>query len=263
MSEDRPRIRIWTPVARVMLPFLLFAVVRPLLPLQWPPYEWSGSFLMWLEAVVHDTAFVLPFALFAAGVVLARQLGRSRRLVRAAATVGLLIGAVSYVLAAWVEPEITERSRAGNRPEAADTIGFRPRTPLGVVRNLRFVEANPPEEYSMRIEVPQLYPPNHLRWELHSPVAMAVFGLLNVLLGVLSAGLTVDLTRGRRRNACLAIGFVGCCAFTACAVLTVPSIALVRGRTMLPGIVAAWLPLALPLAEAMLLAYLVRRRRYG
>lgn len=263
MTDHRPGSRIWRAVAKVMLPFLLFVLVRPLLSLQWPPYEWSGSFVLWLAAATRDGALILPFALFAAGVVLARQLGRSRRLFRVAAIVGISIGAVSYVLAAWVGPVLTHRLLDGLGPEEVDSSGFRPRTPMGIARNLRFVEANPPEEYSLSITTPQLYPPNLLRWELHAPVAMSAFGLLNVLLGMLSAALTVDLTRGRRRNACLAIGLVGGVAFFACVVMAAPSLAFIGGRKMLPGIAAAWIPLVLPLAEALVLAHLVRRRRYG
>ena len=92
---------------------------------------------------------------------------------------------------------------------------------------------------------------------------MVVFGLINVLLGVLAAELTVDLTRGRRRNACLGIGLAGAIAFVACFFAAAPGPALARGGTMLPGIVAAWAPLAIPVAEALLLAHLVQRRRYG
>ena len=263
MTDHRPRIRIWRAVARAMSPFLLFVAVRPLLSQQWPPYQWSESFLVWLAAATWDAALILPFALFAAGVVLARLLGWSRQLLLAAATAGMLVGAVSYGLAAWVGPELTHRLPDGSGPKAEDAHGFRPRTPIGIARNLRFVESNPPEEHSLSITTPHLHPPNLLRWELHSPVAMSVFGIVNVLLGVLSAALTVDLTRGRRRNACLAIGLVGGLAFFACVVVTAPSLAFIGGRRMLHGTAAAWIPLALPLAEALLLAHLVRRRRYG
>ncbi len=138
MTDHRPGSRIWRAVAKVMLPFLLFVLVRPLLSLQWPPYEWSGSFVLWLAAATRDGALILPFALFAAGVVLARQLGRSRRLFRVAAIVGISIGAVSYVLAAWVGPVLTHRLLDGLGPEEVDSSGFRPRTPMGIARNLRF-----------------------------------------------------------------------------------------------------------------------------
>ena len=261
MNDQRPRIRIWSPVAKAVLPFVLFVAVRPLLTILGPPNSLASSFLWWVVAATADIAFILPFALFGAGVVLARKLGRSRRLLRAAVTVGILVGAVSYVLGAWVRPVMEEgwlRER-----EALVELGFALRTPVAIARHLRFVEANPPEEYKLRSDSPHQWPPDSLRWELHAPVVLVVFGLLNVLLGVLAAELTVDLTRGRRRNTCVGLGLVGAITFLACAVAASPGPAFARGGTMLPGIVAAWAPLAIPVAEALLLAYLVRRRRYG
>ena len=92
---------------------------------------------------------------------------------------------------------------------------------------------------------------------------MAVFGLVNVLLGTWSAALTVDLARGRRRNALLAIGVMGGMAFFACVVLASPIALFLRDGTMRSGVGAAWGPLLLPVVQAFLLMYLVRRRRYG
>ena len=261
MADQQPRTPIWIPVAKAVLPFVLFVAVRPLLGLRWPPNPLASSFLWWVVAAIADIASILPFALFGAGVVLARKLGRSGRLLRAAAMVGILVGAVSYVLGAWVRPVMTDQWIG--ETEALVELGFTPRTPVAIARHLRFVEANPPEEYNLWTDSPDQWPPNFLRRQLHSPVAMVVFGLINVLLGVLTAELTVGLTRGRRRNACLGIGFAGAIAFVACDFAVAPGPVFARGGAMLPGIVAAWAPLAIPVAEAFLLAHLVQRRRYG
>ena len=140
-------------------------------------------------------------------MVLARKLGRSRRLLRAAVTVGILVGAVSYVLGAWVRPVMEEgwlRER-----EALVELGFALRTPVAIARHLRFVEANPRKSTNCgvilringrRIPFVGNCMPLWCWWSL---------GLLNVLLGVLAAELTVDLTRGRRRNTCVGLGLVG------------------------------------------------------
>jgi len=259
----QPQTGIWRPVAKTMFPFLLFVAVRPivLVYLGSPPSELAQPFLFWLLLATADLALILPFALFPAGVVLARKLGRSRRLFRAAATVGILMSVASYVLGAWVKPVMEDRWLGPIEELAA--LGFTPATPLATARLLRLVEANHPEEYSLRIDAPRQWPPNVLRWELHTPVAWAAFGLINVLLGTLTAALTADLTRGRRRNACLGIGFVGAVAFLACVYGAAPALAFLRGGTMLPAIVAAWGPLAVPAAGALLLGVLVRRRMYG
>ena len=259
MKDGRPQTGIWRPVAKAMLPFLLFVAVKPVMGSA--PRDLPEPLLFWLLAASADLAFIVPFALFAAGVVLARKLGLSRRLFRAAATVGILMSVASYLLGAWVNPVLEDRWLGPIEELAA--LGFTPQTPVGIARHLRFVEANPAEEYSLRIEAPRQWPPNVLRWELHSRMVLMVFGLINVLLGALTAALTADLTRGRRRNACLAIGFVGAIAFLACVTGAAPAPALARGWTMLPGIVAAWGPLAVPVAEALLLGHLARSRMYG
>ena len=160
MTDQQPRTPIWSPVAKAVLPFVLFVAVRPLLSLLWPPNSLASSFLWWVVAAIADIAFILPLALFGAGVVLARKLGRSRRLLRAAAMVGILVGAASYVLGAWVRPVMTDRWIG--EPKALVEMGFTPRTPVAIERHLRFVEANPPEEYSLWADSPHQWPPNSL-----------------------------------------------------------------------------------------------------
>ena len=253
---------IWGPVVRAMLPWYLLLVVGRLL-LVWPPFEEDATFVRWLWMFAHDTALVLPFLLFAGGVALARWVGYSRRVLRASAVVGISVVAVSYGLGAWLAPELDDRYLAGLGAETEDARQFGPQTPVGIVRNIRFVEASPPGEYSLRASTPRQFPPNVLRWELHVPIALAVFGLFNVLIGVRSAELTADLARGSRRNTRVAIGVLGGMAFFAFQMLVGPVEPFLRDGTMRSGVAAAWIPLALPAAEALLFAFLVRSRRYG
>ena len=253
---------IWRAVAGAILPWLLLLVIGNLL-LTWPPLLGDVTLLGWIWLCTEHTAFLLPFLLFAAGVTLWRKLGYSRRVLRVGALVGMSMVAASYLLASWVAPELDDRYLAARGAATEDTRRFGPRNPVGLVRNLRFVEANPPAEYNLRADAPHRSPPNVLRWELHSPVALAVFGLLNVILGVLSAELTVGLARGGRRSARIAIGVLGGAAFFACHVLAGPVAPFLRDGTMRSGVAAAWVPLLLPAAEGLILGYLVRRRRYG
>ena len=245
-----------------MLPWLLLLVAGNLF-LIWPPLEGDATLLRWMWMFTEHTAFVLPFLLFVAGVALTRKLGYSRRVLRVGVLVGISVVAASCLLGSWLAPELNDRNLASLGAETEDMRRFGPRTPVGVVRNLRFVEANPPEEYSLRVSAPDRFPPNMLRWALHWPVALAVFGLFNVILGVLSAELTVDLARGSRRNARIVIGVLGGMAFYACHVLAGPVEPFLRDGTMRSGVAAAWAPLLLPAAECLILGYLVRRRRYG
>ena len=254
--------RIWRSVAGALLPWLLLLVAGNLF-LIWPPLGGDATLLRWMWMFTEHIAFVVPFLLFAAGATLTRKLGYSRRVLRVGALVGISVVAVSYLLGSWLAPELNDRYLASLGAETEVMRRFGPRTPVGVLRNLRFVEANPPEEYSLRVSTPDRFPPNVLRWELHWPVALAVFGLFNVILGVLSAELTVDLARGSRRNARIVIGVLGGMAFYACHVLAGPVEPFLRDGTMRSGVAAAWVPLLLPAAECLILGCLVRRRRYG
>lgn len=262
MAETRRGHAVWMgTVARAIWPWcLLFIIGKPLLELRHPPYEWPASFLRWAWAVTEDAALVLPFLIFAGGVALVRVLRPSRRLVRTAVIVGISAGAVSYALGAWVAPQVQSRFLAALDPESADLRRFQPRTPTGILENLRFVEANPPEEYTLSVGAPQRFPPNVLRWELHGPPAMAVFAVVNVLLGVLAATLTLDLSRRAQRNARLAIGVFGGIAFFACLAAASPVGPFLRDGTMRSGVISAWAPFVFPIAQAFVLVYLVRRR---
>lgn len=262
IRDDQTLPGIWRPAIRAMFPWYLLLVVGKLL-LVWPPFEEDASFVRWLWMYAHDTALVLPFLLFAAGVALARRVGYSRRLLRAGAVVGISVAAASYGLGAWLAPELDDRYLATFGAETEDMRQFGPRTPVGILRNIRFVEASPPEEHGLRASAPHQFPPNVLRWELHVPVALAVFGLINVLIGVRSAELTADMSRGGRRNTRVAIGVLGGMAFFACHTLAGPAEPFLRDGTMRSGVFAAWVPLVLPAAEALLLGFLVRSRRWG
>ena len=262
IKGDSPPPRILGPVVRAMLPWYLLLVVGKLL-LIWPPFEEDASLVRWLWMVTHDTALVLPFLLFAAGVTLARRLGYSRRVLRAGATVGISVAAVSYVLGAWLAPELDDRYLATRGAETEDMRQFGPQTPVGILRNIRFVEASPPEEYSLQASTPHRFPPNVLHWELQVPVALAFFGLINVLIGVRSAEVTGHMTRGNRRNTRVAIGVLGGMAYFVCHIVAGPVEPFLRDGTIRSSVAAAWTPLALPVAEVFLLGLLARARRYG
>ena len=244
-----------------MLPWFLLLVLGKL-ALSWPPFLGEATSLRWAWLFAEDVALVLPFLLFAAGVALARTLGYSRRVRRTGAVVGISVAAASYVLGSWVAPVLDDRYLAGLGSETEDMRRFGAQTPVGITRNIRFVEANPPEEYSRQADAPHRLPPNVVRWEVHAPLALAVFGILNVFIGALAAELTIRLTRGSRRNARMAIGVVGGIAFFAWHVLASPAEPFLRDGTIRSGVVAAWLPLGLPVAELLILSYLVRGRRY-
>lgn len=186
---------VW-PSFRAMVPWLLLLVGgKVILTRIWSPLEEASSLPQWLWLIVDDLALVLPFLLFAVGLALGRVLGHSGRAFRTAVLVGMAVSVLSYTLDAWVAPEIEDRILAALGAETVDTRQFGSHTPVGILRNLEFVQTNPPPQYSLRTSSPQEFPPNVLLWRLHQPLALAVFGIANVLLGLLASELTVDLSR--------------------------------------------------------------------
>ena len=265
MKKTRVGPNVWVrAILTAIVPwFLLLGIGRVILGQFWLPPDEAFSLLRSLWLVAKDTAMLLPFLLFPAGLAVGRVLGHTRRAIRVAVFVGMSVGTLSYGLGAWVAPEIEDRILSAQGAASADARRFGSRTPVGLVRNLGFVQANPPPRYSLRADAPQEFPPNVLLWSLHQPLALAVFGLVNVLLGMLTSELTVDLPRRVRRNVRLAIGVGGGVAFLVCVALTSPAEPFLRDGTMRSGIVGAWAPLLIAVIEALVLRLLVANRRYG
>lgn len=215
------------------------------------PQPWSG--LMWLAWVADKLGLFLPFAAFAGGVAIgARCLAPAST--RVAVLAGLVIGLASYVSAEIVSP-LADYAALAEEPDVADMRPFGPRTPAGTLRQLRFVEANPPEHYRMG-DVART-PPNGIRLLLHLPPALVAFSVLNSVLGLLASRLTCSLRAPNRRNGRLAIGLAGGLAFFGAAVVAShPG----RDWVVVSGVAAAWLPLAVPLLEAVVIGMIVHLR---
>lgn len=246
--------------ARAMAPWIVLCIgLRVLLVLAWPPHGRYPSAGWWISTTTTDLALILPFLLFAGAVALASAVRNLRRVVRIMIPLALLFAVASYGLSAWVSPIL--RHHLDDLPAATAEAGrFGPSTPDVLLDILRDVEANPPDEYSLGVDARDRSPPNVLRWRLHVPVAQAVFGVLNVLLGVLAAQLTANLPRGARRNARLAIGVIGGSAYFLCLAAASPIQPFLRDGTLQSGVLSAWAPLTLPLIELLALLVLVRSR---
>ncbi len=214
------------------------------------PQPWSGQ--MWLAYVAGRLGIVLPFAAFAGGVAIWERNPAAGR-TRVAVLAGLVIGLASYASSEVVSPLADYAALAGE-PDLAEIRPFGPRTPAGKLRQLRFVEANPPEQYRMGDMTRT--PPNGIRLLLHLPLVAVAFSVLNSVLGLQAARLTTALRTPSRRNGRLAIGLAGGLAFFgAVFVAGQPG----RDWVALSGAVAAWLPLAVPLLEAMVLKAMIYR----
>ena len=175
-------------IAVAVLPWLaLLVLVRPLATPEWPPFAWSGSLSRWVAGVIGDVGFFLPFLLFAGGSALVGVLGFSRRLVRIAVVGGFFAAALGYGCTAIFKPILAHRTLAERLPDIEEVQPFGPDTPAGLVRNLRFVEQNPPTEFSLSTDQTRNRPPETLVWALHRPIALAVFGTLSLAADYLTA----------------------------------------------------------------------------
>ncbi len=133
------------------------------------------------------------------------------------------MAAAAYTLLAVARPlaDHAAQTSHGNGLSAV-TERFGPQTPGGILRNLRYVETNPPSEYSRSIDHPERHYPSRLRLSLHLPAALAGLTLLNTLVGLLAADLTGGFSPQVRRRARWAIGVAGGVAcFAALAAATV------------------------------------------
>lgn len=230
-------------LAGAIIVFLTVAVSQP--------QPWSGQ--MWLGQVTGLAGFILPFAAFAGGAAI--RAGRlDRRGTVIAALAGFVIGLAGYASAEVVSPLADYAALAGD-PDVAEMRPFGPRTPAGTLRQLSFIEANPPQAY--RVGDPARTPPNRVLLLFHVPIAFVVFAVLNCILGHYVARLTDALRAPSRRNVRLATGLAGGLAFFGAAFLAGhPG----RDWVAVSGVAAAWLPLAVPLVEALVLATIIRHR---
>lgn len=214
------------------------------------PQPWSAWH--WLSYVSGVAGLILPFAAFAGGIALVRK---RRHRIRRVCVAGLLAAITAYALSEFVSPLADYAAFAPNG-EVVETRPFGPRTPLGTLRQLSFVEANPPREYTLGD--PARTPPNRVRLLLHLPLAMGAFALLNTLLGLLTADLTRALPPPARRNTRFAIGLAGGLAYFAAFYFAChPD----RDWLNVSGVLAAWLPLVVPLVQAVVFTGVIRHRK--
>lgn len=215
------------------------------------PQPWSGH--MWLAQVTGLVGFILPFAAFAGGVAI-RDGTFGRRGTVIAGLAGLVVGLAGYASAEVVSP-LVDYAALADDPDVAEIRPFGPRTPAGTLRQLSFLEANPPQAY--RVGDPARTPPNRVLLLFHVPIAFVAFAALNCMLGHFVSRLTNALRAPSRRNVRLATGLAGGLGFFGAAFLAAhPG----RDWVAVSGILAAWLPLAVPLVEALVLVTIIRHR---
>lgn len=216
----------------------------------WSPWFVAGH-------LTGASGALLPLVAFSGGVALTAVVGR-RGLVPAV-KVGLVVGVIAYALGAYVAPVLQYHGVRSQRPaELATHLPFGPQTPQGLLRNRDTVRASPPVQYSLSVEQPRSTPPNYLTFLVHSAFAISAFAPLSSLMGWLVGVLTQGLRSPRRRNVRWAAGLGSAVVFLVA--VGVGSV-WVRGSPSVSGLGAAWLPLGLPILEALVLGLLVMHRK--
>lgn len=253
MTQDSNRVvEVFRPWIAWFGSLFGMALVFSLLTTQFESGSWSAGAVFAHSAAL--SGLLIPFTTFVFGVAtVCRVRGTC---LRTAVILGIAAGALSYGALAYVHPILEFRHDVESGADELRRFPFGPRTPAGILRNRAAVLADPPAQYSFSTELPLAQPPNLLTQFLFLPLVLGTFAVLNALLGLLTGELTQDLPPPRRRNARWAVGLFGGIAFFVALDL---SESWVRSSIEVSGVLAAWLPLALPLAEALLLVWLIRR----
>lgn len=228
------------------------ALTLPLLGIEFVAVIQGGSrsIMDWLGTVARDLGYLLPFAAFATGVHLHDVFGR--RSVADALRAGFVAGGAAYLLTAIAEPLAEHAALVEDGTGASVSRPFGPDTPAGLLRNIRYVEENPPADgnYSLSVDHVERSPPEWLRVLLHTPMLFAAFAVVNTVTGLWVGQLTSGLPPPVRRNTRLGTALLGGVAFF---VLVAWATLYSRDWTATSGVLATWSPLALPLVIAIAL----------
>ncbi len=233
------------------------AVATGLLLVQYVAVAGPGASTIWFwaELVSNDVAAMLPFVAVAAGLRLARARANE---VRAGAVAGLALAGAACLIAGVAAP-LAEYAVFVHGDRYGTTLEmFGIQTPRGILRNLEYVRAHPPSEYSMSVERPDRAYPSRLELALHLPFVAAGLALLNTFVGLVLGGTTDGMRERTRRLTRWSVGLGGALATTAVIVLTQGPH---RDWESASGIVAAWTPVLVPAAELAVLVALRRRQR--
>ena len=211
----------------------------------WQPTSLGNQTLAWF-------GILLPFAAFAGGLSISRASS-----LWSAGRYAVPVAVIAYVLVAYAAPIARYRIQSSRGVDVSSLYPFGPSTPPALKALRDQGEADPPPEFRLSADRPFELPPNWLTYLLNSAAAMSVFAILAALMGHLAGVLTSGLSPPARRNARWAIGLLSAGAFF---LAEAGGGEWVRWDPAHSGILAAWIPLLLPLAELAVLARIARLR---
>lgn len=208
-----------------------------------------------LGATASRLWIVFPFIAFAGGVARSKANGRPGDAAVAVTIATSTLGLIAFVIGVWIAPlaEVEADRAVGLAVELRYPFGAQ--TPTSLVRHRIAILEEPPEAYGFSVDQPLTHPPNWLTYLIHQPFAVFAFGVLNALLGLLIGWSTTGLSPPKRGQVRWLLGLVAGLLFFLVARLGGQWVRLSPENS---GVLAAWLPLVVPLL-ALAVAYLVWR----
>ncbi len=217
------------------------------------PPEGSWHLTDLVYQVLAWFGLVLPFVAFAGGLSISRDSS-----IWSAGKYAVPVAVLAYVLIAYAAPIARYRIQSSRGVDVSSQYPFGPNTPSAFKALRNQVETDPPPEFGYSVDRPFEQPPSWLTYRIHSVAAIAFFAILAALLGRQAGFLTSGLSPPARRNERWAIGLLSAVAFY---IAVMVGEDWVRWDPLRSGILGAWIPLLLPLAELAILARLTHLRR--
>jgi hypothetical protein len=134
---------------------------------------------------------------FAGGVSLQRLAGPHRSW-RAVTLGGLSATIVVFVVGSYVVPNLEYRGHELAGRDVAQYAPFGPATPSGMLKQLRYLRANPPTVVNRSVETPRAQPINWTEFLLHAHFVLPLFSLLSGFAGLFFAQITSGIRSSRR-----------------------------------------------------------------
>jgi len=177
-----------------------------------------GRSLFTLADALETVAYALAFCSFAGGLALAHHrepgwLGERADRLWIAVFAVLAVGALVWVLLAYAAPVLEYRSA----PEAsrATVYPLGAHTPGGLTALRDAVSANPDPNPRPSMNVPFRWAASWVDYLRARPRIAGALAILNVILGVLAASMTLGMRPGRRRRVRWFLGLLSAFVFAA------------------------------------------------
>jgi len=213
----------------------------------------AGGSTLWEVLFLGSSwiGFFLPFAVFAGGSAVHRQLSKRRVM-----GFGLVAGTAAVILLGFLRPGMEYRMGAASGVDLEARYPAGPPTLLSLLELRDLAKTTQPESLSFSVQEPLSQPLNWITLSIHTPIVLGLFAIVAALLGFLTASATYALPPPVRVNARWAVGLLTGTLFFVSLEL---GSQWVRADPANSGVFGAWGPLIGPVLEAAILLLVVYR----